>query len=118
MSAETIATAEAPPSHVHVMPLKVLIGVWAALVVLTVITVAVTYVDLGRFNLWMALLVATVKASLVGLYFMHLRYDSPVYAFILIVALSFVALFIIGTISDTHAYQETMEPPSGLVAPS
>ena len=54
--------------------------------VLTVATVGVTYVDMGRFNLVVALGVAAVKASLVGLYFMHLRYDSPFNGFVLVVA--------------------------------
>jgi cytochrome c oxidase subunit 4 len=96
----------------HPVPKRVLIAVWAALVVLTIITVLVAGRDFGRFNIWVALGIATLKASLVGLYFMHLRYDSPLNAMILIVALSFVALFIIGTITDTGAYQETMQMPS------
>lgn len=102
----------------HVVPKRVLIGIWLALVVLTVATVAVTYVDLGRFNIWVALLVAVVKASLVGLYFMHLRYDSLFNSFILVVALLFVGLFIIGTITDTKAYRHTFEVPSGWTAPA
>lgn len=107
------ATTHAEHQLGHVVPAKVLIGVWLLLVILTVATVAVTYVDLGRYNIWLALIIATVKASFVGLYFMHLRYDSPFNAFILVVALSFVALFIMGTITDTGAYQETMQTPSG-----
>ena len=104
-----------PSHHVlgHVMPKRVLISVWAALVVLTVITVAATEVDLGRFNIWLALIIATVKGSLVGLYFMHLRYDSPLYALILMIALAFVVMFIVGTITDTAAYQESLETPRG-----
>jgi cytochrome c oxidase subunit IV len=110
------STTTTDPSHQelgHVMPKRVLIGVWAALVVLTVVTVAVKEVDLGRFNIWLALIIATVKGTLVGLYFMHLRYDSPLHALILIVALAFVAMFIIGTITDTAAYQEILETPRG-----
>ena len=62
----------------HVVPVRVLLGVWAILVVLTVATVAVTRVDFGPgTNLWIAMGIATVKASLVLLYFMHLRYDQP-----------------------------------------
>ena len=98
----------------HVVPLKVLVGVWAVLVVLTVVTVGVTYVDLGRLNIVVALLIAAVKASFVLLYFMHLRYDSPINAFIFVVALLFVALFIMGTITDTRAYQELLQPPAGM----
>lgn len=97
----------------HAVPKRVLIGVWFALVVFTVLTVAVTHIDLGRLNIWLAMGIATLKASLVGLYFMHLRYDNPINGLILIIALSFVALFIIGTITDTGAYQPFMEVPRG-----
>lgn len=96
------------------MPVSILLTVWAALVVLTVATVAVTYVDLGRFNLWLALGIAVLKGSLVGLYFMHLRYESPFNAFVLVVALAFVALFIVGTLGDTQAYQPNMVPPPNI----
>ncbi len=114
---QTVTTHDGPSAHAglgHVMPVKVLLIVWAALVVLTVATVGVTYVDMGRFNLVVALGVAAVKASLVGLYFMHLRYDSPFNGFVLVVALAFVALFIMGTIGDTGAYQHEMQPPTGV----
>lgn len=97
----------------HVVPKRVLLGVWFALMVLTVLTVAVTYKDFGRFNIWLAIGIATLKACLVGLYFMHLRYDSLFNSFILVIALLFVALFIIGTITDTGAYQETLQAPTG-----
>lgn len=90
----------------HVVPLPVLLGVWAALIVLTGATVAVTYVDLGPLNLWVAMLIATVKAGLVALYFMHLRYDHPLYGVLLVSALFFVALFIGLTLIDAQALVE------------
>ena len=89
--------------HVHVMPLKVLFGVFAALLVFTVLTVAVTWVDLGSFNLLIALAVAVVKATLVALYFMHLRYDKPFNALALVSTLVFLALFIGFALLDTGA---------------
>lgn len=92
-------------SHIHIVPMKILVGVWAALMVLTVVTVAVTWVDLGPFNLWLAMVIATIKASLVVLYFMHLRYDKPINALAFIGALAFVMLFVSGTLMDTTAYQ-------------
>ena len=59
--------------HIHVLPLSVYIGVGTALFVLTGVTIAATYVDLGGTgNLILAMLIATVKASLVVLFFMHL----------------------------------------------
>lgn len=50
--------------------------VFAALMVLTAITVAIAYVDLGRWNLPVAMLIATGKAALVVLIFMHVRHQS------------------------------------------
>jgi cytochrome c oxidase subunit 4 len=104
------ATAEHGDTVSHVMPMKVLIGVWAALMVLTVLTVAVIKVDLGSLNLWIAMAIATVKASLVVLYFMHMRYDRPFNAIILVTALIFVMLFISIAMLDTKAYEPDMVP--------
>lgn len=97
----------------HAVPPSVLLGVFAALLVLTGLTVGVTYVDLGALNIWIALGIAVVKAALVALYFMHLRYDSPFNGIILIVALVFVVLFIGLAILDTRAYQPDFEAPTG-----
>jgi cytochrome c oxidase subunit 4 len=93
-----------------VVPLPVLLGTLAALLVLTAVTVGATWFDLGNLNLWIALGIATVKASLVILYFMHLRYDRPVNALVLIVALLFVATFIGITLMDTRAYEPELIP--------
>lgn len=96
--------------HVHVVPPRVLLAVFGALLVLTVATVAVTKVDLGRFNLWVALAIAVVKAGLVALYFMHLRYDRPFNGFLLIVALAFVMLLVGGTLTDALQYEPQLIP--------
>ncbi len=66
----------------HVVPVAVLLVVFGALIVLTAATVAATWIDLGGWNLGIALGIATVKAALVALYFMHLRYDHPFHALI------------------------------------
>jgi cytochrome c oxidase subunit 4 len=56
---------------------KTYLGVFAALLVLTALTTGVAFVDLGRIgNISVALTIAVVKAVLVMLYFMHLRYSS------------------------------------------
>jgi len=94
----------------HVTPLKILAGVWAGLMVLTIITVAVTRVDLGGANLWIALAIATVKAGLVALFFMHLRYGGPFNSVVFISALLFVALFVGIALIDTKEYQPEMIP--------
>ena len=103
--------SEAAVSEPHVVSIRVLVTVWAALIVLTMVTIVVSDIGLGRFNVIAALLIAATKASLVLLYFMHLRYDHPLHAFVFIVALAFVALFIISILTDTRAYQVFFEPP-------
>lgn len=98
----------------HVMSAPVLIGVWAALMILTVVTVQATYFDLGPWNIWLAMAIATLKAVLVAMYFMHLRYDSPFHGIILIGALIFVMLFISISSLDTHEYRFELEPPANM----
>jgi cytochrome c oxidase subunit 4 len=93
----------------HVVPLPVLLAVFAALIVLTVLTVGATRFDLGGWNLGIALGIATVKAALVALYFMHLRYDHPFHAVVFLVALLFLALFLSLTLLDTMQYQPDIE---------
>jgi cytochrome c oxidase subunit 4 len=93
----------------HVVPLPILVGVFVALIVLTWLTVAVTAIDLGSLNLWIALAVATIKGSLVVLYFMHLRYDSPFNSLIFVTALVFLFLFLGITIMDAIQYQPNIQ---------
>lgn len=93
----------------HVVPLWLLGAVLGALLILTVLTVAVTYVDLGNMNIIVALLIAVVKAALVGLYFMHLRWDSPFNSVILISSLVFVAVFMAFALLDTAEYRPNVD---------
>ena len=86
-----------------------LLGVFALLIGLTALTVAATWVNLGGWNLWIALGIATVKASLVALYFMHLRYDNRFYALIFVTALVFLALFLSLTLMDTLQYAPNID---------
>lgn len=105
-----MTTHAEPHAHAevgHHVPLKVLAGTLAALLLLTVVTVGATWVDFGPVaNLWIALIIATVKAILVALFFMHLAYDRPFNAVVLAAALFFVLLFVCLTLMDTRVYQE------------
>jgi cytochrome c oxidase subunit IV len=87
----------------HVVPLWLLAAVFIALVALTGLTVAAAHVDLGNMNLYVALAIATLKASLVVLFFMHLIWDRPFNAMIFIGCLMFVSLFIGITLTDQKA---------------
>jgi cytochrome c oxidase subunit IV len=60
----------------HVVSLKVYIAVFTALIILTIVTVVVANIDLGRANDLVALGIAMTKALLVILYFMHIRYGN------------------------------------------
>lgn len=84
----------------HVLPLSVYFGVWAALVVLTVITVAVSRFDFGSANTVIAMFVATIKGSLVALFFMHLYYDNKLNLIILVASLVFVSIFFTPVLID------------------
>jgi cytochrome c oxidase subunit IV len=80
---------------------KTYIIVWGSLLVLTVVTWAVSYIHLGIFNAVVALTIASVKASLVALFFMHLKNEKElVWAFALF-PLGFLSLLIIGTLVDS-----------------
>jgi cytochrome c oxidase subunit 4 len=103
-------SSESRSLHVHVVPTKVLLAVWAALLVLTWLTVTVTQVDLARLNIVLALGIAVVKSALVALYFMHLRYDRPFHGVIFVLALLFVFVFITFALLDTKEYQPHLIP--------
>jgi cytochrome c oxidase subunit 4 len=60
----------------HIVSKKVYFVIFGALMILTIITVAVATLDLGPFNAIVALIIAAFKALLVVLYFMHVRYSS------------------------------------------
>jgi cytochrome c oxidase subunit 4 len=64
------------------------------LLVLTGVTVAVSYIDLGFLNVPVALTIACLKAALVLLFFMHLRYEGPMIRYAFITTIVFLAIMI------------------------
>jgi cytochrome c oxidase subunit 4 len=115
---DTKATADVQAPHgPHVVSPANLIGVYLILIAFTAITYGVSRLDLGQFNIWAALTVAVIKASLVILYFMHLRWDSPFNALAIITAILFVALFIGLALLDSVSYQPLLAPTPTAAAP-
>jgi cytochrome c oxidase subunit 4 len=104
----------------HIVDWKVMVGVLVALLILTALTVAVRYIDLGGLNIIIALSIATIKASLVCLFFMHLYYDQPFNSIILVTSLLMVLIFILFSLVDLSAYQQDIIPDyvSGLRDPA
>ncbi len=97
-------------SGVHIASVRLLLIVWVALMFGTWMTVTASNHDFGALNIWIGLAIATGKAVLVALYYMHLRWDKPFNAFIFLSAFLFLAIFIGITLMDTHAYGPSMIP--------
>ncbi|MGA7380551.1 MAG: cytochrome C oxidase subunit IV family protein [Terriglobales bacterium] len=79
----------------HVLSSKMYYGIWIALMVLTVVTARVAFIDLGAFNTVVALVIATCKALLVVLFFMHVKYASEKLTKMVIVASLFWLLLLL-----------------------
>lgn len=86
----------------HVTPYKVYFATWGALVVLTAITVAASYVNFGPANLIIAIVIATIKAAVVAALFMHLWHDNKMHALILASGGIFLIIFVSFTMFDTE----------------
>ena len=87
--------------HPHVLPIRIYAVVAAALLILTFVTVKVSYYNFGVMNLFVAMGVATLKATLVVLFFMHLKYDEKFNAIVFVGSLTFLTIFFVLTLADT-----------------
>ena len=85
--------------HAH-PTVKTFVTVWAALLVLTALTVFVATLELGPFNAIVALTIATVKALLVLIFFMELRYYTALTKVAVTAAIFFFFLLVGLTLSD------------------
>jgi cytochrome c oxidase subunit 4 len=80
----------------HIVPLKTNVAVWLALLVLTGVTTGVAFIDLGPLNTIVALVIATCKALLVVMIFMHVRYASDKLIKVVVVSALFFLLLLLG----------------------
>lgn len=79
----------------HVLSTRLYVAIWAGLLSLTVVTALVAFVDLGPFNTIVALSIATLKAVLVVLFFMHVKYAHERMTKVVIVAAIFFLLLLL-----------------------
>jgi caa(3)-type oxidase subunit IV len=101
MSDRAPSSHEAHDAHEdHVLPVALYVKVYGALLVLTFITVQVSFWALGTFSLPVAMAVAIVKAGLVVGFFMHLRYDTRFHSLVFFGTLLFLAIFAAFTLFD------------------
>jgi len=84
----------------HVTPRRTYFAIFAALLALTFLTVAVSRIDLGRLNTIVAMTIAVSKAVLVVLFFMHLRYSTRLTKLVVVGGFMWLALMIGLTMAD------------------
>ena len=96
----------------HVLPQKLYVLVFAALIAFTALTTWVAYIDLGVLNTVVALVIAVSKATLVVLFFMHLKYQAGMTRVVLLAAVLWLAILIVLTLSDvfTRNWSPTAQP--------
>ena len=97
----------------HIVSTRVYYAIFTTLMVLTAVTVGIATLDLGRLNVIAALLIAVIKATLVLLYFMHLRYSPRLTWLIVCVAFVWLVILISLTMSDelTRAWLHVLGAP-------
>jgi len=85
----------------HISSVKLYVGIWLALMAGTILTVVVAKIDLGPFNPIIALAIATTKAVLVVLFFMHVKYaHEKLTKLVIVTAIFFFLILLALTMAD------------------
>jgi cytochrome c oxidase subunit 4 len=112
--------------HVHVHDVSLYAKVFGALIFLTVVTVATSYIDIdgfvrpgtphgaGGLNFLLAMVIATGKAAFVVTWFMHLKDDSRFNALVFVGSVLFAGVFLAYTLNDTY-YRQHENPYQGVM---
>jgi cytochrome c oxidase subunit 4 len=106
-------------SHIHIPKVGTLVAVWGALIVLTFATTAASYLELGEWNIVLAMAIALTKVSLVAWIFMGVRYSTSLTRLFCIAGLVWLVIMMIVTSSDyvSRGWQYQPQPwsaqPSG-----
>jgi len=100
----------------HIVSPKIYFAIFGTLMVGTFLTVVAAYKDLGQWNIVVALAIATFKATLVVLYFMHARYSPKRTQLVVVCAVFWLAIMLFLTLSDystrTHEARLLLESAS------
>jgi cytochrome c oxidase subunit IV len=84
----------------HLISIGIYVGIWATLMFLTGLTTAVSFIELGDWNIVLALTIATIKGTLVVLFFMHLYYSTKLTKVAMIAAIFFLFLLLSLSMTD------------------
>jgi cytochrome c oxidase subunit IV len=99
--------------HSHISPVNFYLAIFGALIFFTLLTVGLSYVHLGPLNLAIAILIASMKAALVVVFFMHLNHDNRFNAVAFVGGLLFIGVFFAYTLNDTDRRQDELNDASG-----
>ena len=91
------------PEHAKSSPLKMYFGIWAALLIFTFVTCKAAFIELGRFNAAVALGIATLKATLVALFFMHVWHAGEKLTKVVVISALFFLLLLLGLTMTDYA---------------
>ncbi|HEY2798919.1 MAG TPA: cytochrome C oxidase subunit IV family protein [Thermoanaerobaculia bacterium] len=89
-----------PVMSEHIVSPKIYLAVFAILLVMTGTTTAVSFLDMGPWNTVVALAIAVFKATLVVLFFMHIKYSRPLMRIVIVGGLFWLAIMLLITLSD------------------
>jgi cytochrome c oxidase subunit 4 len=96
----------------HISPKSLYYTIFGALMVLTAVTVLAAFVNLGNLNFPIALGIATVKATLVVLFFMHVKYSSRMTKLVIMCSLFFLTILLLETLVDYASRGWLPGPPT------
>ena len=110
--------------HAHISSVPFYVAIFGMLLMLTGLTVGQSYVDLGRLNLAAVVIIASMKATLVVLFFMHIRHDAKFNGLMVVGGIAFIGVFFAYTFNDVGHRGEFdsdssvwVNPRTGEVAP-
>lgn len=83
-----------------VVPIKLYVGIFLALITLTITTVAVSKIELGEYNFVVAMTIAVIKGTLVVLFFMHVKQGSSMTKLFVVAGFFWMAILFVFALSD------------------
>ena len=86
----------------EIVPVRVYVAIWAILVALTFTTAAVAFIDMGPFNIVVALTIAVIKMLLVIIWFMHVKQADNLTRLFVVAGFFWMGILIFVTLSDYH----------------
>jgi cytochrome c oxidase subunit IV len=87
-------------SHEHIVPTRVYYTIFGILMLCTYLTVQIAFFDLGPYNIVAALVIAVFKATLVILFFMHVKYGTRLTWAVVVGSVFWLAILLVLTFSD------------------